>query len=82
MTEDQMMARSENPLNFAPEFWKEMQEAKAKLKNAGEGLIKVLETPQESSQGLLSPAQMISKEDSARKKRPKKGMKKSDWMRS
>ncbi len=82
MTEEQLMAKSENPKNFSPEMWNEMQESKNRLAKAGQDLVQLIQFRPEPKGALPSPAAMISKDSAARKGPRKKGTKKSDWMRS
>jgi hypothetical protein len=72
LTEEQLMAYAENPTNFSAEQWRQIQESKQKIAQAGQDLSKVV---QQLTQGAPSPA----KDEKGHK--GKKG-KKSQWMRS
>ncbi len=74
ITEQQLIEKSENPANFPPDLWREMQENKAKLAQSGQQLIQLLQ-PEEK--------QTLEKKNQASKKTTgKKKAKKSQWMRS
>ena len=69
MTEEQLVAFAENPINFSSEQWTSIQESRKKIFHAGEDLAKALEQ--------LSNPQIEKKPHD-----PSKKIKKSDWMRS
>lgn len=70
-SEEQLLAYAENPNNFSPEQWKQIQESKQKISEAGQDLSKVI---QDLAKGALPP----------KGKEEKKGKtsKKSQWMRT
>lgn len=84
ISEEQLMARSENPANFTPEQWKKMQESKKELAHAGEDLIKLLQSskPEGGKGKAETPESLMSKKPSRKKESKKKTTKKSNWMRS
>lgn len=74
VTEEELMAKSEDPANFTPEQWRMMQEDKAKLAQSGKQLAELLQKP-----GAQTKADIPSPEKKEKKaKKPKK----SHWMRS
>lgn len=81
-TEEQLMQSSENPRNFTPEGWKQLQESRKKLAESGQELIKLIHDRPELKKARATPEAMIAKEEIAKKGLKKKGSKKSDWMRS
>jgi hypothetical protein len=72
MTEEQLIAFSENPANFSPAQWEMIQESRMKIHRAGQGLVKALgpKAPEVHDHSV----QPIHKEA--------KKVKKSNWMRS
>ncbi len=71
LSEEKLIADSENPANFTPEQWRNMQESRMELAKAGEDLVKLLHTQEKPSPESIKP-----------KAEKKKGPKKSKWMRS
>lgn len=43
VSEEQLVAFAENPANFSPEQWKQIQESKQKISQAGQELSKVMQ---------------------------------------
>ena len=78
MSEEQLLAFSENPANFDPEQWKELQESKAEIHKAGMELVKLVKKL------LPSPEHKEHRVQEIKEQVPKKGrqMGKSSWMRS
>jgi hypothetical protein len=72
VSEEQLVAFAENPANFSPEQWKQIQESKQKITQAGQELSKVM---QDLTKG--APPPKSDKDDKKGKK-----SKKSQWMRS
>jgi hypothetical protein len=72
LSEEQLMSYAENPSNFTPEQWKQIQESRQKISEAGQDLSKVI---QELSKGgpIASPP--------AKEEKKGKKSKKSQWMR-
>ena len=71
LSEDQLVSFAENPSNFTPEQWQQIQESKQKIQEAGHDLTKVLQD--------LSKPPSSGKEE---KKGGAKKTKKSGWMKS
>jgi hypothetical protein len=71
LSEEKLIADSENPANFTPEQWRKMQESRIQLAKAGEDLVKLLQVEEKPSPESIKP-----------KAEKKKGPKKSKWMRS
>jgi hypothetical protein len=85
VSEEQLLANSENPANFTPDQWRSMQESKERLANAGKGLAELLERDKGLKERVQAqtPESLMSKKPSSEKKEHKgKKPKKSDWMRS
>ena len=84
ISEEQLIADSENPANFTPEQWQKMQESKKELAKAGEDLVKLLQVQKAAvpEEKAPSPEKMMSKTSSEKKDHKKKKAKKSQWMRS
>jgi hypothetical protein len=74
ITEEQLLASSENPANFTPEQWARMQETKEQLTQSGRQIIQLIQKDKSAPE-----EQPPSAEKKEQKKR--KG-KKSQWMRS
>ena len=73
VTEEELLANSENPANFTPEQWKMMQEDKAKLAQSSKQLAEIIQkNPPPKAESPPPP------EKEQKKKKPKK----SHWMRS
>ncbi len=72
LSEEQLMSYAENPSNFTPEQWKQIQESRQKISEAGQDLSKVI---QELSKGgpIASPP--------AKEEKKGKKSKKSQWLR-
>lgn len=81
ISEEQMLANSENPANFTPEQWKKMQESKKKLAAAGKELVNILAEKTPSKKGATD-TESVSTKASEKKAHKKKSIKKSHWMRS
>jgi hypothetical protein len=73
LSEDQLVAFADNPSNFTPEQWAQIQESKQKIFEAGQDLTHVIQE--------LSKAPPSSKKDE-KKGGPGKKSKKSGWMKS
>lgn len=72
ISEEQLIANSENPANFSPEQWTKMQETRQKLAQSGQQLVQLIQKHPQS--------QRPNPHD---KKEPKKRKgKKSQWLRS
>jgi hypothetical protein len=71
-SEEQLLAYAENPSNFTPEQWRQIEESKQKISEAGTDLSKAL---QELTKG--APPSPGAKDEKKGKK-----SKKSQWMRS
>ena len=74
LTEEQLVAFAENPDNFTPEQWKEIQSSKSKIALAGQGIANAVSGTEKkgvnpSSSGGLKPPKS-------------KTANKSQWMRS
>jgi len=83
ITEQQLMANSENPANFTPEQWRSMQEAKGRLAKAGAELSQVIHEKEPVKQEAL-PSGPASVRPPESKKKPDvkvKRAKRSDWKR-
>jgi hypothetical protein len=76
LTEEQLMAYAENPANFSADQWRQIQDSKQKIAQAGQDLSKVV---QHLTQGAPPPGKEGDKDHKDHK--GKKG-KKSQWMRS
>jgi hypothetical protein len=74
MSEEQLLAYSENPSNFTREQWQTLQESRMKIHKAGQGLLKALDTFNPPKEVHTHTVQPLHKE--------KKKSKKSDWKRS
>lgn len=76
MSEEQLIAFSENPSNFTPEQWAAIQDSRMKIHKAGQGLMRTIEktksSPKEAHTHSVLPI----------RKEPSKKQKKSDWQRS
>lgn len=70
VSEEQLLSFAENPNNFSPEQWKQIQESKQKIAQAGQELSKVMQQ--------LAKGETPTKSDDKKGKKPKK----SQWMRS
>jgi hypothetical protein len=72
LSEEQLLAYAENPANFSAEQWRQIQDSKQRISEAGKDLTKII-------QGLTKgmPAPSSEKEEKKGKK-----SKKSRWMRS
>lgn len=77
MSEDQLMAFSENPSNFTAEQWKEFQESKSEIHQAGMDLVKVVKKLLPSTDQKPHTVQEI-KPDPKKPKKPGK----SSWTRT
>ena len=73
LSEEQLMSYAENPANFTPDQWKQIQESRQKISEAGQDLSKVI---QELAKGGPLPTPSPKKEEKKGKK-----SKKSQWMR-
>ena len=84
LTEEQLKTRSENPANFTPQQWKNMQESKKILAKAGEDLVKLLQIQKTAmKEGKAgTPEAMMSKTSPEKKERKKSRARKSRWMRA
>lgn len=82
ISEEQLIANSENPSNFTPEQWRNMQESKERLANAGKELVKIYQTQKTLEKALPNPESLMSKPSPEKKEKKGKKTKKSDWMRS
>lgn len=85
MTEEEMTARSENPDNFTPEQWKNMQEAKDRLTKAGQELSRAIHESsptQQKTPPAAGPAPPAPPEAGKPQEKKGKTPKKSGWMRS
>jgi len=69
--EDQLLAYAENPSNFTPEQWQQIQQSKQKIAEAGKDLMKAF---QNLAKGASPSAETEEKKG--------KKSKKSQWMRS
>jgi len=80
MTEEQLIAYSENPVNFSKEQWESIQASREQVARAGHDLAKTVES---SSGKGAPPSQPGSKgkPGGAKRSTERKG-KKSQWMRS
>jgi len=76
LSEEQLLNYAENPSNFTPEQWRQIQESKERISEAGKNLAQVI---QDLAKG--KPPGEPSEED---KKGPASGKKpkRSQWMRS
>ncbi|NNM44190.1 MAG: hypothetical protein HKM07_07595 [Chlamydiae bacterium] len=72
MTEEQLMAFSENPKNYSPDQWRDIQNTKKKMMQMGRVVGKILKpsTPKEGSEKPLESKKIVRK------------VKRSDWKRS
>lgn len=72
MTEEQLMAFSENPKNYTPDQWRDIQNTKKKMMQMGRVVGKILKpsTPKEGSEKPLESKKIVRK------------VKRSDWKRS
>jgi len=84
ISEEQLIAKSENPANFTPQQWKQMQESKNILAKAGEDLVKLLQIQKSAmkEEKTITPEALIQKSASEKKERKKKKGRKSRWMRA
>lgn len=73
-SEEQLLAYADNPANFTPEQWRQIEESKRKISEAGSDLTKAL---QEVTKGAP-----VSKEKAPEEEKKGKKSKKSQWMRS
>lgn len=73
MTEEKLLADSENPAHFSKEQWQKMQEDKEKLAKAGKELVRAVQETEEKEPGSTKPPEPQKK---------KKGVKKTGWIRS
>lgn len=73
VTEEQLIANSENPANFSPEQWRQMQDTKEKLAMSSQQLTQLLQK-QEPGKPTPGPAE--------KKERKKRKPPKSHWLRS
>jgi len=79
LSEEQLMSFAENPSNFTAEQWKEFQESKSQIHQAGMELVNEVKH-------VMQPEQKAHKDHSVQeipgKKKPKKGGGKTGWMRT
>lgn len=69
MTEEQLMAFSENPRNYTPDQWREIQNTKKKMMQMGRVVGKILKPDEEEDKEEL-------------KKKVVRKLKRSDWKKS
>lgn len=74
MTEDQLSSFSENPRNFSPDQWREIQNTKKKMMQMGRVMGKVLKPKEKTQEDSETPA--------APSKKIVRKVKRSDWRRS
>jgi hypothetical protein len=76
MSEEQLIAFTENPSNFTSEQWGVIQDSRMKIHKAGQGLIKTIENKETPHKEVHAHTVQSLRKDSTKK--PKK----SDWRRS
>ena len=74
MSEERLLAYSENPSNFTPAQWEMLQESRMKIHKAGQGLLKAMDQFTPKTQVHTHKVQPLNKEI--------KKTRKSDWKRS
>jgi hypothetical protein len=72
LSEEQLLAYAENPANFSPEQWRQIQDSKQRISEAGQDLTKII---QDLTKGMPTPS-------SEKEEKKGKKSKKSRWMRS
>ena len=75
VSEEQLLAYAENPANFTPEQWRQIEESKRKISEAGVDLSQAL-------QELTKSIPPSSKEKASEDEKKGKKSKKSQWMRT
>ena len=76
LSEEKLLADSENPALFTPDQWRKMQEDKERLAKAGRDLVSAVQETEEKHPGSTKAPKAASP---IRKKR---GVKKQGWIRS